>query len=126
MEHPKEHGLKPQIFVQRHKAMLSCATINQLRLSPKTLASRRFPVEIINSVLNEETGELMEYRQVIKCPKYQKLYSKSYSKELGRITQGIHGVVNGTNTIFFIEKTDVPAERWKDATYGHVVVNYRP
>ena len=26
---------------------------------------------------------------------------------------------------FFIDKTNVPAERWKDATYGCVVVNYR-
>ena len=68
----------------------------------------------------------MEYRQVMKCPRYQKLYAKSYSKELGRIAQGITGVVNGTNTIFFINKTDVPAEQWKDATYGRVVVNYRP
>ena len=81
---------------------------------------------MINAVLNEETGELMKYRQVMKCPKYQKLYAKSYSKELGRLSQEIPGVVNGTNTIFFIDKTDVPAERWKDATYGHVVVNYRP
>ena len=50
----------------------------------------------------------MEYRQVMKCPKYQKIYAKSYSKELGWITQGIPGVVTGTNTIFFIDKTDVP------------------
>ena len=106
--------------------MLSCATINQLRLSPKNLASRRFPVEMINAVLNEETGDLMEYRQVMKFPKYQKLYAKSYSKELGRLSQGIPGVVNGTNTIFSIEKNDVPAERWKDAIHGRVVVNYRP
>ena len=68
----------------------------------------------------------MEYRQVIKFPKYWKLYAKSYTKELGRLAQGIPGVVDGTNTIFFIAKADVPAERWKDATYVRVVVNYRP
>ena len=67
-----------------------------------------------------------EYRQVMKFPKYQKLYAKSYSKELGRLSQGIPGVFNGTNIIFFIKKTDVPAEQWKDATYGRVVVNYCP
>ena len=32
----------------------------------------------------------------------------------------------GTNTIFFIDKANVPAERWKDVTYGRVVVAYRP
>ena len=62
----------------------------------------------------------------MKFPKYQKLYAKSYNKELGRIAQGIPGVVNGTNNIFFIHKTNVSAERWKYATYVRVVVNYRP
>ena len=32
----------------------------------------------------------------------------------------------GNNTIFFIDKADVPDERWKDVTYDHVVVAYRP
>ena len=62
----------------------------------------------------------------MKYPKYRKLYAKPYSKELGRLAQGIPGVLNGTTTIFFIDKADVPAERWKDTTYGHVVVNYLP
>ena len=62
------------------EAMLTCATINQFQLSPRSIASRRFPVGMLNAVLNEETGELMEYRQVRKCPKYRKLYAKSYSK----------------------------------------------
>ena len=62
----------------------------------------------------------------MKCPKYRKLYAKSYSKELGRLSQGMPGVVNGTNIIFLINKTDVPAEQYKDSTYGHVVVNYCP
>ena len=106
--------------------MLSCATINQLRLSPKNLASRHFPVEMINAVLNEQTGELIQYLQVMKCPKYRKLYAKSYSKELGQLAQGIPGVVDGTNNILFVDKTNVPAEQWKDATYGRVIVYYRP
>ena len=90
--------------------MLTCATIKQFQVSPIILASGRFPVEMLNAVLNENTGELLEYRQVMKCPKYQKLYAKSYSKELGRLTQGIPGVFNGINTIFFINKINVPAE----------------
>ena len=62
------------------EAMLSCAKINQFQLSTRSLASRRFPVEMLNAVLNKETGELMEYLQVRKCPKYRKLCAKSYSK----------------------------------------------
>ena len=51
---------------------------------------------------------------------------KSYSKELGQLAQGIPSVINGTNIIFFIKKTDVPAEQRTDETYVRVVVNYRP
>ena len=80
---------------------------------------------MLNAVLDEEMGDLMGCRQVMKCPKYRKLYAKSYSQKLGRIAQVIPCVVNGTNTIFSINKNDIPAERWKDATYGRVVVNYR-
>ena len=36
------------------------------------------------------------------------------------------GKVEGTNTIYFIDKSNVPAERWKDVTYGRVVVAYLP
>ena len=34
-------------------------------------------------------------------------------------------LVEGTNPIFFIEKTSVPADRWRDVTYGQIVVDYR-
>ena len=36
------------------------------------------------------------------------------------------GKAKGTNTIYFIDKSDIPAERWKDVTYGHVIVAYCP
>ena len=68
----------------------------------------------------------MEYRQIMKSPKYRNLYNKSYSKEVGRLAQGIPDVVKITNTIFFIDRADVPAEIWKDVTYVRVVVDYRP
>ena len=60
--------------------MLSCSAVSQLKLLPKILATRRFPIEMINAVLNEETEELMEYRHIMKTPKYRELYCKSYSK----------------------------------------------
>jgi hypothetical protein len=108
------------------EAMLSCADVSQLKVSPRTLASRCFPFEMINAVLDEDTGELMEYRHLMKNPKYRQLYGKSYAKELGRLAQGMPGQVEGTNTIFFIDKSDIPVARWRDVTYGRIVVNYRP
>ena len=106
--------------------MLRCVTVAHMKLSPKQLSIRHFPIEMINAVLNEETGELMEYRHIMKNPKYRQLYETSYSKELGRLAQGMPGKAEGTNTIYFIDKADIPAERWKDVTYGRVVVAYRP
>ena len=81
-----------------------------MKLSSKQLASCRFLVEIINIVLNEETGKLMEYRHIMKNPRYRQLYATSYSKDLGRLAQGMPGKAEGSNTIFFIDKSDVPDE----------------
>ena len=52
----------------------------QLQMMPRKLAQRKFPTEMINAVLNQETGEMMEYRQVMKNPKYRALYEKAYAK----------------------------------------------
>ena len=106
--------------------MFKCADIMQLKMSPRKLAGRKFPIEMINTVLNKEIGELMEYQQVMKNPKYRRLYGTEYSKELGRLAQGIPGQAEGTDTIFFIDKSSVPLDRWRDITYGRVVLNYRP
>ena len=42
--------------------MLYCAAVRQIKLSTKILATYHFLIEMLNAVLNEETGELMEYR----------------------------------------------------------------
>ena len=68
----------------------------------------------------------MEYRHIVKNPKYFQLYATSYSKELGRLAQGMPGKAEVTNTIYFINKANIPSERWKDVTYGCVVVAYLP
>ena len=49
--------------------MIACDDVMQLPMSPKNLAQRKYPREMINTVLNQETGEMMEYRQVMKNAK---------------------------------------------------------
>ena len=34
-------------------------------------------------------------------------------------------LVEGTSNMFFIEKKEIPVNRWRDVTYGRVVVDYR-
>ena len=53
---------------------------------------------MINAVLNQETEEMMEYRQVMKKPKYRALYENAYAKKIGRLAQGIPGLAGGTET----------------------------
>ena len=45
---------------------------------------------------------------------------------MGRLAQVMPGKSEGTNTIYFIEKSNIPDEQWKDVTYGQVAVTYRP
>jgi hypothetical protein len=63
-----------------HQAIFAAADIHQVALSPKCLATRHFPVKILNTVLDEDTGELMEYCAVMKNPKYRPLYATLYTK----------------------------------------------
>jgi hypothetical protein len=46
---------------------------------------------IATAVLYHETGKSLEYRQLIKHPKYKQLQSSSYAKELGQLCQGFKG-----------------------------------
>mgnify|MGYP006166622523 CR=1 FL=1 len=75
--------------------------------------------------MDGETGELLEYRHLIQCPKYKDAWSISFGNEIGRLAQGMPGRVEGTNTIFFIPKVSVSADRWKDVTYGRIVCDIR-
>ena len=106
--------------------MLSCCETCQTSFSARALTTRRFPKEVLAAVLNKETGELMEYRHLVGNPKYRKTWQKSYGDEVGRLAQGMPERVEGTDTLFFIRKIDVPTQRWRDITYRRIVVSYRP
>ena len=71
-------------------------------------------------------GELLQYRHLIAHKEYQEVWGNGYAKELGRLAQGLDGVVKGTNTLDFIRKEEVPQDRFRDVTYGQIVCNYRP
>ena len=79
-----------------------------------------------NAVLDSTTGDLMEYRHLLKNPKYSKIWSNAMGKEVGHLAQGLDGVVEGTDTMDFIAKHDIPQDRWHDITYARIVCSYRP
>ena len=41
--------------------MLAAIEIGHMKLSPHRLSNNRFSIKMLNAVLNEDTGELMEY-----------------------------------------------------------------
>ena len=66
----------------------------------------------------------MEYRHLIDNPKYRDIWIHGYGNEFGQLTQGLKGRVEGTDTVFFIVKEDLPASRWKGVTYGRTCCNF--
>jgi hypothetical protein len=90
--------------------------------SPRQAASRTFPLQFLcdlaYAVLDDDTGDLLEYRHLIKHPKYKDTWSNSFGKEIRRLA-------TTTETIFFINKTDIPQDRKSDVTYGRIVCVYR-
>ena len=86
----------------------------------------KFLTDFAGSVLDAETGELLKHRHLIKRSKRKNAWGYSFGNEIGRLTQGIPGRVEGTNTIFFIHRDDVPTDRWKDVTHAQIVCNAGP
>lgn len=78
------------------------------------------------SVPDEETGELLKYRHLIRRPKHKEARGYSFGNKIGRLAQGMSGRNNGTNTIYFINKSEIPDNRWKYITSGRIVCNMRP
>jgi hypothetical protein len=89
-------------------------------------ASNRFQqmeneVQRALAVMDKDTERLLNYRQLIRNPKYKKDWNK-----FGRLSQGVGGRIKGKNTIKFIYKRNVPREQFKDVTYGKFVCTERP
>ena len=76
-------------------------------------------------VLDPETGQLLEYRQLLRHPKFKEAWNISAANEFGRLAQGIKGRVKATDTIRFIPKSDIPPDRLKDVTYIKFVCQVR-
>ena len=77
------------------------------------------------AIIDEVTGNSMEYRDLIKNEKLRLIWERSLANEIGRLCTGIRDI-KGTKTIKFIPKSEIPRDRLKDVTYGRIVVSYRP
>ena len=101
------------------EALSACIQMSQTHLDPQQTAARKYPLsllcEMAGAVLDGTTGDLLEYRHLIRLLENQEvLWGKAFGKEIGRLAQGLPGIVEGTNTIDFISKSDVPKDRFRD------------
>ena len=120
----------PAYRTRSHKNMLlRVAEIAMGGLSMAQSVKIKFPlnflVDYVNAVLDQETGELLEYRHLIKHPKHKKDWGYSFGNEIGRLEQGMPGQSKGTNTIIFIRKNEVPKDHWKDTAHARIICNVR-
>jgi hypothetical protein len=79
---------------------------------------RQFLCDFAYAVLEDETGDLLEYRHLLKCPKHKDVWSNSFGKEIRRLA-------TTTETIAFMAKQQIPQARRKDITYRRIVCTYR-
>ena len=82
--------------------------------------------EFANEVFDDESGKLLKYRKLITHPKYREVWMHSSANEFGRLAQGVGSRIQGTDTIYFVRKDQVPNDRWKDVTYAKFVCELKP
>ena len=101
---------------------LSAVTINSIM----TEQNRNFPMFMyptVNHIYNEKTGKKETLASLLKGPQHERWY-RALSNELGRLADGNKYGVEGTNTIRFIQQSDVPSN--KTVTYANFVCDHRP
>ena len=96
-------------------------------------AKRRYPSQFLQSlempVLDETSGQSLQYRQLRKNPKFAHTWNTYYANELGRFFQGIgkgprvpkNQRVEDTNTFRIIKFEDIPQDRRKEMFHSMVV-----
>ena len=79
--------------------------------------------ESASPILDQDTGKMLKYCQLLCDPKHKAIWSKVGANEFGWLAQVVGRRIDGTNTIFFIHKHEIPQDRLKDVTYIKFVLS---
>lgn len=108
------------IAISNYEAILSVIEVSAVPIRTQQLTQRQYPLQLLcelaGAVLDAATGDLLEYCHLLAHPKYAKMCGRAGTKELGRLGQGILGLVEGTNTIFFKSYDEKSNDRKRDVT----------
>ena len=96
-------------------------------MKSRTYNYQREPLILLaSSVLDIDTGRMLEYRHPRRDPKYKKSWNIFAANGFGRLAQGLGSRLKVTDTIYFAHKRDVPQEILKDITYKKNVCDVCP
>ncbi len=128
VEPPPKLNLEPPKYIDDSIA----ARVRARRLQSQTTVNKSITDQVArqqrkaaHAVLDQETGELFKYRRLLKHPRFKDVWNRSTADEFGRLAQGIGGRIKGMDTIQFIHKHEIPADRLKDITYIKFVCTVR-
>jgi hypothetical protein len=79
---------------------------------------------MINAIVDPSTGQLLETRHLIADPKTRPTWMTAAANEFGRLMDGLPCGIEGTNTMSFIRKNQLPPDRM--VTYARFCCDYRP
>ena len=109
-----------------------------ITITPDQAAQRRYPAKLLQSlvmpVLDENSGQSLQYRHLRKHPKFAPIWNTSYANELGRLCQfigkGSKGPrqqhTEGTNTFRLIKFAEIPQDRRYEMCHSMVVCEVKP
>jgi len=117
-----EQMTKLQNQIKQHKIKRNNMQATMHKLSSSTKKMKIIYPILTNGVVCKETGKILTMKQLLKSTD-GKTWLKSLSNEFGRLAQG-NSRVEGTNTIFFIHRHEMPQDR--KATYANFVCDIRP
>ena len=83
------------------QVIYNCLKENAIR-HPKTMIQHDYLPSMENSIIDDYIGKELNYHKLSKHTKHQNIWKQSYANELGRLSQGEGGRVEGTYTIFFM------------------------
>jgi hypothetical protein len=103
--------------------MLQCMEIPGYKapFTARQAASRKYPLQFLCNLvyadLDNESGNLLEYRHLMKHPKYKDVWTKSFRTEIRRLA-------TTPETIFFVKKDEIPDDKKGNETYARIVCVY--
>jgi hypothetical protein len=90
----------PHGYVSATRALLN----NTYRIGHTSpTPSTNDPLNFIGAIVDDITGDILEYRHLIKSDSHRSIWQKSFANELGRLFQGKRDI-KGTDTCFFIHR----------------------